>query len=78
VLVLDTVFVDCVAEWVEDEAENERVWHQFHDTPVPLDWGRQGMAGYGRDRWRNPVFTPLRLSLWRVQVCAGINTRAGI
>jgi hypothetical protein len=67
----DTVFADSVAEWVEDEAEKERVWHVFHDTPVPLGWGAEGMAAYGPDRWRNPVFTPLRLSPWRVQVVRG-------
>jgi pyridoxine/pyridoxamine 5'-phosphate oxidase len=37
----DTVFADCVAEWVEDEAEKERVWHVFHDTPMPLGWVRR-------------------------------------
>jgi len=26
------------------------------------------MAGYGPQRWRNPIFTPLRLEPWRVQV----------
>jgi len=36
------------------------------------------MAGYGPDRSRNPVFTPLRLSPWRVQVVRETNTRAAI
>ncbi|HEV3377094.1 MAG TPA: hypothetical protein VG126_07420 [Thermoleophilaceae bacterium] len=42
----DTVFVDCVASWVEE-------------------------------RWRNPVFTPLRLEPWRVQVMRGEEYPAG-
>jgi Pyridoxamine 5'-phosphate oxidase len=67
----DTVFVDCGTEWVESDAEKEDVWHVFHDTPTPLGWGPEGMAGYGPDRWRNPVFTPLRLTPWRVQVMHG-------
>ena len=29
------------------------------------------MAGYGEERWRNPVFTPLRLEPWRVPVMLG-------
>lgn len=67
----DTAFVDCVAGWVEDDAEKERVWELFRDTPPPLGWGPEGLAGYGPDRWRSPIFTPLRLDPWRVQVMAG-------
>jgi hypothetical protein len=29
------------------------------------------LAGYGPDKWRNPIFTPLRLEPWRVQVMRG-------
>jgi general stress protein 26 len=67
----DTVFADCTATWVEDEAEKEDVWELFLTTPVPLGWGPEGLAGYGPDRWRNPLFTPLRLEPWRVQVMRG-------
>jgi hypothetical protein len=67
----DTVFADCVATWVEDDAQKEQVWELFLTTPLPLGWGPEGMAGYGSDRWRNPVFTPLRLEPWRVQVMRG-------
>jgi hypothetical protein len=67
----DTVFVDCTTNWVEDDEEEERVWHLFLETPEPLGWGPDGMAGYGDERWRNPVFTPLRLEPWRVQVMRG-------
>jgi general stress protein 26 len=67
----DTVFADCLATWVEDEAEKQDVWELFLTTPVPLGWGPEGMAGYGSDRWHNPVFTALRLEPWRVQVMLG-------
>jgi hypothetical protein len=67
----DTVFIDCTATWVEDEAEKEQVWELFLNTPEPLGWGPDGMAGYGEDKWRNPVFTPLRLEPWRIQVMRG-------
>jgi hypothetical protein len=29
------------------------------------------MAGWGGERWRSPIFTPLRLEPWRVQVMRG-------
>jgi general stress protein 26 len=67
----DTVFVDCVATWVDDEAQKEEVWELFLTTPLPLGWGPEGMAGYGARRWRDPLFTPLRLQPWRVQVMRG-------
>jgi uncharacterized pyridoxamine 5'-phosphate oxidase family protein len=67
----DTVFVDCVASWVEHDEEKADVWELFRSTPVPLGWGPEGMAGYGEDEWRSPAFTPLRLEPWRVQVITG-------
>jgi hypothetical protein len=39
--------------------------------------GPEGMAGYGPDEWRNPVFTPLRLEPWRVQVMLGAEYPSG-
>jgi Pyridoxamine 5'-phosphate oxidase len=67
----DTVLIDCVASWVDDDAEKERVFDVFLSTPMPLGWGAEGLAGYGPERWRSPVFTPLRLEPWRVQVMTG-------
>jgi Pyridoxamine 5'-phosphate oxidase len=73
----DTVFVDCVTSWVEDEREKAWVWDVFLHTPTPLGWGPEGMAGYGDETWRNPVFTPLRLDPWRVQVMRGAEYPTG-
>ena len=67
----DTVFADCIATWVDDEAEKEDVWELFLTTPVPLGYGPAGLAGYGSDRWRDPIFAALRLEPWRVQVMRG-------
>jgi len=67
----DTVFVDCIAAWVEGDEEKREVWELFLGTPKPLGWGPDGMAGYGEEKWRNPVFTPLRLEPRRVQVNRG-------
>jgi hypothetical protein len=67
----DTVFVDCATVWVDGEEEKGQVWDLFLETPEPLGWGADGLAGYGDERWRNPIFTPLRLEPWRVQVMRG-------
>jgi hypothetical protein len=73
----DTVFVDCVATWVEDEAEKREVWELFLKTPLPLGWGPDGMAGYGAEGWGHPLYTALRLEPWRVQVMRGEEFPAG-
>jgi general stress protein 26 len=73
----DTVFVDTVATWVEDDAEKAEVWELFLNSPTPLGWGPEGMAGQGVERWRNPVFRPVRPELWRVQVMTGDNYPRG-
>ena len=69
--------VDCVAVWVTDEREKARVWHLFRDTPTPLGWGPEAMSAYGAQRWDNPLFTPVRLDPWRIQVVAGAEYPSG-
>jgi general stress protein 26 len=44
----DTVFIDCVATWVEDDREKEQVWELFRDTPEPLGWGPEGWRATDR------------------------------
>jgi hypothetical protein len=34
----DTVFVDCIAAWVEADSETQDVWKIFRGTPPPLGW----------------------------------------
>jgi hypothetical protein len=67
----DTVFIDCVAAWVDDEREKQDIWEVFRDTPEPQGWGTSGLEGYGPDQWRAELFTPLRFDPWRVQVMPG-------
>jgi hypothetical protein len=38
----DTVFVDCVAGWVEDSAEKQEVWDLVGETPPPSAGGPTG------------------------------------
>jgi general stress protein 26 len=32
------VYVDCIAEWVDDLAQKQRVWNLFKDAPPPLGY----------------------------------------
>jgi hypothetical protein len=60
----NTVTIDCVASWVDD-ATKPYVWDLFMTTPPPLGYD---LSGYGSDGLRNPLFNPLRLDAWRVQI----------
>jgi hypothetical protein len=66
----NVVYLDCVASWVADnDAETKRyVFDLFATTPPPLGYGPEGVAGYGPDGPASPIFTPLRLDPWRVQI----------
>jgi hypothetical protein len=64
----NTVFVDCLARWVEDAETRRRVFDLFQSTPPPLGYD---LSGFGADGPDNPLFTPLRLDPWRIQVMRG-------
>jgi uncharacterized pyridoxamine 5'-phosphate oxidase family protein len=70
----DTVIVDCVATWVEDVDERRRVFELFTTTPSPLGYPLEYLGG---ERWESPLFTPLRLDAWRVQVMRGSEFPSG-
>ena len=63
----NVVYVDCVASWVDGAAAKQAVWELFMDTPPPLGYDLR--PGYGSVA--SPLFTPLRLEPWRVQVMRG-------
>ena len=73
----NTVAVDCVASWVDDEDDDTRqhVWHVFADTPGPLGWG--DLSAYEPERTHHRLFCPLRLVPWRVQVLRADQLAAG-
>ena len=60
-----TVVADCVVRWVDDEEGKRHVWDLFAATPPPLGYP---LAGPGMEDPTSPLFTPLRLDPWRVQV----------
>jgi hypothetical protein len=64
----NVVYIDCVARWVEGAAAKQQVWDLFMTTPPPLGYD---LSGFGPDGPRNPLFEPLRLDAWRVQVFRG-------
>jgi uncharacterized pyridoxamine 5'-phosphate oxidase family protein len=62
----NTVYLDCVATWVDDIAGKRYVWDLFRLTPPPLGWG--DMSAYEPEGIAHPLFQPLRLRPWRIQV----------
>ena len=65
----NTVYVDCVASWADDEAGRRHVWDLFQSTPPPLGWDPSPF--YGREEGRHPIFQPPRFDAWRVQIVRG-------
>ncbi len=61
----DAVFVDCAADWVDDNAAKKHVWDL-----VATEAAERGFDPY--DVWKegpaDPMFEVLRLDPWRVQV----------
>ena len=62
----NTVAVDCVATWVDDIAGKQHVWDLFRLTPPPLGWG--DLSAYQPGGITHPLFQPLQLRPWRIQV----------
>jgi hypothetical protein len=62
----NTVYVDCIATWVDDIAGKHHVWDLFRSTPPPLGWG--DLSAYEPEGIEHPLFEPLQLSPWRIQV----------
>jgi hypothetical protein len=50
----DTLFVDCVASWVDDDSEKAEVWDVFLETPQPLGWGARGWPATDRTSGATP------------------------
>jgi uncharacterized protein YbdZ (MbtH family) len=62
-----TVSIDCIAGWADD-AGRQRAWNLFMSTPPPLGYD---LSWFGDARWDHPLFNPLRLEAWRVQMLRG-------
>jgi general stress protein 26 len=71
----NTVSVECLATWVDDDTTREHVWRVFRETPPPLGWGDLG--AYEPERIHHPLFHPLQLTPWRVQILSSEQMAAG-
>ena len=71
----NVVLIDCVASWVETDTGKQYVWDLFMTTPPPLGYD---LSGYGPQGRHNPLFEPLRLDAWRVQILHGEELSAGV
>jgi hypothetical protein len=62
--VMNPVYVDCTAEWVDDPAQKQRIWDLFLNTPEPL--GYDPAISFGSvDR---DDFGLLKLTPWRIDL----------
>lgn len=64
----NVVYIDCVARWVDDDVGKQYVWDTFMTTPPPVGYD---LSGFGDETIHNPLFTPLRLDPWRIQIMRG-------
>jgi hypothetical protein len=58
------LYVDCRAQWEEDEATKRRIWDLFKTTPPPLGYDPSRFWGNAS----NPSYGALRLTPWRICV----------
>ena len=58
------VYADCVAEWVDDLMEKERIWSLFKNAPEPLGYD-PALTFVSYD---HPNFGLLKLTPWRIDL----------
>ena len=58
------VYVECVAEWIEDRAEKQRVWELHQTIPPPLGFDPQPHYG----TIHHPYYGILRFTPWRIEL----------
>jgi hypothetical protein len=62
--VLKPVYADCIAEWVGDPAEVQRIWDLFKSTPPPLGYDPvEGFAGMDLSDFGLIKLTPYRVEV---------------
>ena len=58
------VYVDCLAEWIDDVGEKERIWELHKMTPPPLGFDPQPHYG----TINHPYYGLLRFTPWRIEL----------
>ena len=62
--VMNPVYVDCKAEWIDDMAEKIRIWELFKSTPEPLGYD----PALSFERVDHENFGLLKLTPWRIDL----------
>lgn len=62
--VMNPVYVDCTAEWVDDLGEKERIWNLFKHAPEPLGYD-PATVFISPD---HETFGLLKLTPWRIDL----------
>jgi general stress protein 26 len=58
------VYIDALAEWVDDEVEKQRIWTLHQMTPPPLGFDPQPHYGSAK----HPYYGLLRFTPWRIEL----------
>ena len=61
---LKPVYVDCVAEWADDDATKQRIWNLFLSTPPPVGYDPAPVF----KSVDHPDYGVLKLTPWRIQL----------
>ena len=59
------IYADCVAEWIDDKAEKDRIWDLYKNTPPPLGYDPGIIWQGGKD---DPTYGVLKLTPWRIEL----------
>lgn len=62
--VMNPVYVDCTAEWIDDMSQKQRIWDMFRNAPEPL--GYDPALTFGSVDHEN--FGLLKLTPWRIDL----------
>ena len=68
------VYADCKAEWVDEQAEKQRIWDLYKDTPPPLGYDPAIIWRGGPD---DPTYGLLKLTPWRIELWALADLMSG-
>ena len=62
------VYVDCLAEWIDDVGEKERIWELHQTIPPPLGFDPQPHYGTIHHKYYGLLrFTPWRIELGKLR-----------
>lgn len=70
----EQVYVDARAEWIDDRAEQERIWNLFKSLPQPYGYDMGMIWQGGLD---DPGFGVLKIMPWRIELFSLNNMFSG-